>query len=284
MFSCQITLFSVTSFLQCFSRQFFLISTSIFFFFFRIPACFADEELPLDHDGAEILSETFSILSLKEMKLQAGSSAAAGGAAAEDGDEDGGIATLTKKVLQAAQKKLVQQVGGSGRGLLTGGGPAAHISFRWWSTGPQEGIHRAHGSSHHQPEEPAGAEALARPQGTHDLPAGGSLPSEPTEKVKQLPGISSSDGASLTPHYQVVMQDYKNEVKVVFSSDEQLAAEVEFILKLAEKQQELGEQMVNCSLAVQNKTTAAAEVSSFYEDEEGAYYIRQCQRKGGRLY
>lgn len=75
--------------------------------------------------------------------------------------------------------------------------------------------------------------------------------------------MSSSDGASLTPHHQVVMQDYKNEVKVVFSSDEQLAAEVEFILKLAEKQQELEEQMVNCSLAVQNKTTAAAKVSSF---------------------
>lgn len=61
------------------------------------------------------MSETFSILSLKEMKLQAGSSAAA--AAGEDEDEDGSTATLTKKVLQAAQKKLVQQVSGGGRGL-----------------------------------------------------------------------------------------------------------------------------------------------------------------------
>lgn len=84
--------------------------------FSPIPACFADEELPLDQDGAEILSETFSILSLKEMKLHVGSGAA-GGAAGEDGDEDGGIATMTKKVLQAAQKKLVQQVSGGGRVL-----------------------------------------------------------------------------------------------------------------------------------------------------------------------
>lgn len=164
--------------------------------------------------------------------------------------------------------------------LLTGRGPAAHVSFCSWSTGAQEGLHRAHSSSHHQPEEPAGAEALARPKGTHDLPAGGSPPSEPTEKVQHLPGIGSSDNASLPPGHQVVMQDYKNEVKVFFSSDEQLAAEVEFILKSAEKQQELEEQMVNCSLAGQNKTTAAAKVSSFYEEEEeGAYYVKQTGEK-----
>lgn len=79
-----------------------------------VPACFADEDLPLDQDGAELLSETFSILSLKEMKLHAGSSASAG----EDGEEDGGVATMTKKVLQAAEKKLVQQVSDSGRGFF----------------------------------------------------------------------------------------------------------------------------------------------------------------------
>lgn len=60
------------------------------------------------------------------------------------------------------------------------------------------------------------------------------------------------------------MQDYRNEVKEFFSSDEQLAAEVEFILKSAEKQQELEEQMSNCSLAAENKT-AASKVSSFYD-------------------
>lgn len=95
-----------------------LVYYSSFLLLLPVPACFADEELPLDQDGAEILSETFSILSLKEMKLQSGSSAAASGAnAGEEGDEDGGIATLTNKVLQAAQKKLVQQVSGGGRGL-----------------------------------------------------------------------------------------------------------------------------------------------------------------------
>ncbi|KAG7999876.1 Condensin-2 complex subunit D3 [Nibea albiflora] len=71
-------------------------------------ACFADEELPLDAEGAEILSETFSILSLKEMKLQAVSSAA-GGAAGEEPEEEN-MATMAKVVLQAAQKKVVSQV------------------------------------------------------------------------------------------------------------------------------------------------------------------------------
>lgn len=102
----------------------FLLLHPILFFnhssdFSHISACFADEELPLDQEGAEILSETFSILSLKEMKLHAGSSAAAaaGGAAGEDGDEEGSITTMTKKVLQAAQKKVVQQVSGGRRAL-----------------------------------------------------------------------------------------------------------------------------------------------------------------------
>lgn len=56
------------------------------------------------------------------------------------------------------------------------------------------------------------------------------------------------------------MQDYKNEVKTFFSGDEQLAAEVEFILRSAEKQQELEEQLVNCSLAEPQKSTEPAEV------------------------
>ncbi len=75
---------------------------------FSFLACFADEELPLDADGAEILSETFNILSLKEMKLQAISNAA-GGAAGEEPEEEN-IATMAKVVLQAAQKKVVSQV------------------------------------------------------------------------------------------------------------------------------------------------------------------------------
>lgn len=53
------------------------------------------------------------------------------------------------------------------------------------------------------------------------------------------------------------MQDYRNEVKEFFSSDEQLAAEVEFALKEAEKQREMEEQMDNCSLTVDGKTPTA---------------------------
>lgn len=72
-----------------------------------LPACFADEELPLDTDGAEILGETFNILSLKEMKLQAISSTAVAG---EEPEEEERMATMAKAVLQAAQKKVVSQV------------------------------------------------------------------------------------------------------------------------------------------------------------------------------
>ncbi|XP_077437958.1 condensin-2 complex subunit D3 [Vanacampus margaritifer] len=71
-------------------------------------ACFANEELPLDADGAGILSDTFNILTLKEMKLQAVSHPP-GGAAAEE-REEADMATMAKAVLQAAQNKVVSQV------------------------------------------------------------------------------------------------------------------------------------------------------------------------------
>ncbi|XP_030584664.1 uncharacterized protein LOC115779914 [Archocentrus centrarchus] len=45
------------------------------------------------------------------------------------------------------------------------------------------------------------------------------------------------------------MQDYRNEVKEFFSGDEQLASEIEFVLKTAEKEREMLEQMNTCSLA-----------------------------------
>lgn len=45
------------------------------------------------------------------------------------------------------------------------------------------------------------------------------------------------------------MQDYSSEVKDFFSGDEQLATEVEFALKTAEKDREMEEQMNKCSLA-----------------------------------
>lgn len=81
-----------------------------FFVFFFFPACFADEELPLDVDGAEILSETFKILSLKEIKLQV-ISGSAGSTGEEEAEEN--VATMTKAVMQAAQKKVVTQVSAS---------------------------------------------------------------------------------------------------------------------------------------------------------------------------
>ncbi|XP_010781989.1 condensin-2 complex subunit D3-like, partial [Notothenia coriiceps] len=71
-------------------------------------ACFADDELPLDADGADILSETFRILSMKEMKLQA-ISRPPGGVAAEVVEEEN-MATMAQAVMQAAQKKVVSQV------------------------------------------------------------------------------------------------------------------------------------------------------------------------------
>lgn len=69
--------------------------------------CFADEELPLDADGSEILSETFKILSLKEMKLQVMSKTAEG-AAGEEAEEEN--MAMAKAVLQVARNKVVSQV------------------------------------------------------------------------------------------------------------------------------------------------------------------------------
>uniref|UniRef100_A0A3Q2YUT4 Non-SMC condensin II complex, subunit D3 n=1 Tax=Hippocampus comes TaxID=109280 RepID=A0A3Q2YUT4_HIPCM len=52
----------------------------------------------------------------------------------------------------------------------------------------------------------------------------------------------------LTAYLQATMQDYRHEVKEFFAGDEQLAAEVEFVLKEAEKERELENRMDNCSL------------------------------------
>lgn len=53
------------------------------------------------------------------------------------------------------------------------------------------------------------------------------------------------------------MQEYRNEVKEFFSGDEQLAAEVEFALKTAEKEKEMEEQMKNCTLTGESRTPTA---------------------------
>lgn len=50
------------------------------------------------------------------------------------------------------------------------------------------------------------------------------------------------------------MQDNRNEVKVFFAGDEQLAAEVEFALKTAEKEREMEKQMENCNLTREPRT------------------------------
>lgn len=50
------------------------------------------------------------------------------------------------------------------------------------------------------------------------------------------------------------MQDNRNEVKVFFSGDEQLAAEVEFALKTAEKEKQMEKQMENFNLTGEPRT------------------------------
>ncbi|XP_035518951.1 condensin-2 complex subunit D3 [Morone saxatilis] len=162
-------------------------------------ACFADEELPLDADGAEILSETFNILSLKEMKLQA-ISTAAGGAAGEEPEEEN-MANMAKAVLQAAQKKVVSQV-----------------------------------------------QKKAFVENTVPLIIG----LKNLLEQKRSPVLRD-----LMAYLQVTMQDYRNEVKEFFSGDEQLAVEVEFALKTAEKERQMEEQMENCSLMEDTRTPTA---------------------------
>ncbi|MEQ2300011.1 hypothetical protein AMECASPLE_020876, partial [Ameca splendens] len=160
-----------------------------------ILACFADEELPLDADGAEILSETFNVLSLKELKLQA-ISAPAGGAGGEEPEEEN-VATMTKVVLQVAQKKVQKKA------LIENTVPLI-ISLK---------------SLLEQKRSPV---------------------------LKELMG-----------YLQVMMQDYRSEVKEFFAGDAQLAAEVEFALKTAEKKREMQEQMQNCSLTSDAQIPAA---------------------------
>lgn len=162
-------------------------------------ACFVDEELPLDADGAEILSETFNILSLKEMKLQA-ISAPAGVTTGEEA-EDENMATVAKAVLQAAQNKVVSQV--QKKAFIENTVPLI-ISLK---------------SLLEQKRSPVLRELMA--------------------------------------YLQVTMQDYRNEVKEFFSGDEQLAAEVEFALKVAEKEREMEDRMETCTLIGDTKTPTA---------------------------
>uniref|UniRef100_A0A8C2WX32 Non-SMC condensin II complex, subunit D3 n=1 Tax=Cyclopterus lumpus TaxID=8103 RepID=A0A8C2WX32_CYCLU len=167
-----------------------------------ILACFADEELPLDADGADILSETFKILSLKEMKLQV-ISTPAGGAAGEEAEEEN-MATMAKAVLLVAQKKVVSQV--QKKAFIENTVPLI-----------------------------IGLKSLL--------------------EQKRSPVLRD-----LMAYLQVTMQDYRDEVKEFFSGDEQLAAELEFALKTAEKEREMAEQMDSCSLTADTRTPTGSPV------------------------
>lgn len=83
-----------------------------------VPACFVDGVLPLDMEASELLSDTFAILSCKEIKLSTMRSKPD-----EEIQPDEDEMAMANAVMQAAQKKLISQVNGTwvwvGRGLST---------------------------------------------------------------------------------------------------------------------------------------------------------------------
>ncbi|RMB92052.1 hypothetical protein DUI87_31581 [Hirundo rustica rustica] len=71
----------------------------------NILACFVDEVLPLDLEGSELLSDTFAVLSCKEIKLSSMRSRPE-----EDIQPDEDEMAMANAVMQVAQKKLISQV------------------------------------------------------------------------------------------------------------------------------------------------------------------------------
>ncbi|NXP66967.1 CNDD3 protein, partial [Chloropsis cyanopogon] len=71
----------------------------------NILACFVDEVLPLDLEGSELLSDTFAVLSCKEIKLSSMRSRPE-----EDIQPDEDEMAMANAVIQVAQKKLISQV------------------------------------------------------------------------------------------------------------------------------------------------------------------------------
>ncbi|XP_063273815.1 condensin-2 complex subunit D3 isoform X2 [Prinia subflava] len=71
----------------------------------NILACFVDEVLPLDLEGSELLSDTFAVLSCKEIKLSSMRSKPE-----EDIQPDEDEMAMANAVMQVAQKKLISQV------------------------------------------------------------------------------------------------------------------------------------------------------------------------------
>ncbi|KAM9216984.1 condensin-2 complex subunit D3 [Leptosomus discolor] len=70
-----------------------------------ILACFVDEILPLDLEASELLSDTFAVLSCKEIKLSTMRSKPD-----EEVQPDEDEMAMAQAVMQAAQKKLISQV------------------------------------------------------------------------------------------------------------------------------------------------------------------------------
>ncbi|NXU50652.1 CNDD3 protein, partial [Turnix velox] len=70
-----------------------------------ILACFVDEVLPLDLEGSELLSDTFTVLSCKEIKLSTMRSKPD-----DDMQSDEDEMAMANAVMQVAQKKLISQV------------------------------------------------------------------------------------------------------------------------------------------------------------------------------
>ncbi|NWS33478.1 CNDD3 protein, partial [Polioptila caerulea] len=70
-----------------------------------ILACFVDGVLPLDLEGSELLSDTFAVLSCKEIKLSSMRSKPE-----EDIQPDEDEMAIASAVMQVAQKKLISQV------------------------------------------------------------------------------------------------------------------------------------------------------------------------------
>lgn len=70
-----------------------------------IPACFVYKVLPLDLEGSELLSDTFAVLSCKEIKLSSMRSKPE-----EDIQPEEDEMSTASAVMQVAQKKLILQV------------------------------------------------------------------------------------------------------------------------------------------------------------------------------
>lgn len=85
----------------------------------RVPACFVDKVLPLDVEANELLSDTFAVLSCKEIKLTMMRSKPGEDIEADEEEE----MAMANAVMQVAQKKLISQVSGTrsgvGRGLAS---------------------------------------------------------------------------------------------------------------------------------------------------------------------